>query len=68
MERSEGGLHRRLRDRLKAHQRALKLKPAGNISLHRQTGGPAARSISKRCSDKPSVSNVLGDVTLDAHK
>lgn len=65
---SEGGLRRRQSNHLKAHLRALKLKPAGNISQRRQTGGPAARSISKRCCDKPSVSTLLCDITPDAHE
>lgn len=43
---SEGGLHHHLSDRLKAHLRALKLRPVGNISQHRKPSGQVVCSIS----------------------
>lgn len=43
MEKSVGGLRRQPSERLKSHLRALKQRPAGNISQRREMGCVAAR-------------------------
>lgn len=64
---SEGGLHHHLSDRLKAHLRALKQRPAGNISQHRKSCGRTVCSIRVYCCEKQSVSSLLCDITPDTH-
>lgn len=61
----DGKISGRPSERIKTHLRALKQRPAGNISQRREMGWTAARKISRRRYRKSSVLSLLIDVLPD---